>query len=285
MSDPHPIARRALIRGAAGLGLAVGAAPATGAEAAPPQIAEGRFAGKRFLITGASSGIGRAGARRIAREGGRVIVTGQTPAHLEAVRAELPEDAIVLRNDSGDPAAVEELVEAARSLGGLDAVWLNAGFATIGSLEAVDARSFDRMMGVNTRGPMLQLAALSPLLSEGGAVLLTASSSAYEGAETTSLYGATKGAHLAMARSWAREMAARRIRVNTLVPGPIETNIRRHLPEETRRAFETAVVGMVPLGRIGTPEEAAAVALFLLSDEASFVSGSQVAVDGGMMMR
>lgn len=285
MSDRPSIGRRALLQGATGLGIVVGTGAPAAAGTAPPRADDGRFAGKRVLITGGSSGIGRAGARRITDEGGRVIVTGQTPAHLEAVRAELPGDAIVLRNDSGDPAAVAELAEAARSLGGLDAVWLNAGFATVGPLEAVDAASFDRMMGVNTRGPMLQLAALSPLLGEGAAVLVTASSSAYEGADSTSLYGATKGAHLAMVRSWARQLAARRIRVNSLVPGPIETNIRRHLPEETRRAFETAVVGMVPLGRIGTPEEAAAVALFLLSDEASFVSGSQVAVDGGMMMR
>lgn len=277
---PSPtIGRRSVLASAAALGL-----PTASTRADTPGPV-GRFAGKRVLITGGSSGIGRAGARRITAEGGRVIVTGLTPAHLDAVRAELPETAIVLRNDAGDPAAVSALADAAGALGGLDGVWLNAGYADIGPLEGVDAAAFERMMGINTRGPMLQLAALSPLITEGGAVLLTASSSAYEGADATSLYGATKGAHVAMARSWARQLAGRGIRVNTLVPGPVATNIRRHLPVETRRAFERAVVDLVPLGRMGSADEAAAVALFLLSDEASFVSASQVAVDGGMMMR
>lgn len=284
MPDDHATDRRTLIRSAAGLTLAsVAAAPATATLA--EAMATGRFAGKNILITGGSSGIGRAGARRVAAEGGRVIVTGQTPAHLDAVRRELPADAIVLRNDAGDPAAVAALVDAARSLGRLDAVWLNAGYANIGTLETVTAASFERMMGINTRGPMLQLAALSPLLRQGAAVLVTASSSAYEGGDVTSLYGATKGAHLAMVRSWARQLAGRRIRVNTLVPGPIDTRIRRHLSDATRRSFEKAVVDLVPLGRMGTADEAASVALFLLSAESSFVTASQVAVDGGMMMR
>lgn len=173
-----------------------------------------------------------------------------------------------------------------RSIGGsLDGLWLNAAFATIELLEEVTAPGFDRMMAVNVRGPMLQLAALSPFLNPGASIVVTASSSVYEGAALTSLYGATKSADLAMVRSWARQLAERGIRVNTLVPGPINTNFRRFLPEETRRAFEGAVVDLVPLKRMGTADEAAAVALFLLSDDASFVSGSQYAVDGGMMMR
>lgn len=285
MSKNISMERRAIIQGAAGLGVVLGAAVAAQPAAAQQPRAAARFAGKRVLVTGGSSGIGRAGARRIAAEGGRVIITGQTPAHLDAARSELPDGSIVLRNDSGDPAAVAALVEAVRSAGGgLDGLWLNAAFATIAPLEDITAADFDRMMAVNVRGPMLQLAALSPLLNPGASVVLTASSSVYEGADVTPLYGATKGAGVAMARSWARQLASRRIRVNTIVPGPINTNIRRHLPEEIRRKFETAVVGMVPLQRIGTADEGAAVALFLLSDDSSFVSGSQYAVDGGMMM-
>jgi NAD(P)-dependent dehydrogenase (short-subunit alcohol dehydrogenase family) len=286
MPDPTSIERRAVIQGAAGIGLALGASGAAQSAVAQDQRTGGRFTGKRVLITGGSSGIGRAGARRVAAEGGRVAVTGQTPAHLDAVRGELPPASIVLRSDSGDPAAIPALVEAVRSMGGgLDGLWLNAAFATIAPLEDITAADFDRMMAVNVRGPMLQLAALSPLLNPGASVVVTASSSAYEGAELTPLYGSTKGAAIAMVRSWARQLAPRQIRVNSLVPGPIRTNIRRHLPEETRRRFETAVVGMVPLQRIGAADEAAAVALFLLSDDASYVSGSQYAVDGGMLMR
>jgi NAD(P)-dependent dehydrogenase (short-subunit alcohol dehydrogenase family) len=132
---------------------------------------------------------------------------------------------------------------------------------------------------------MLQLAALSPMLNSGASVVVTSSSSTYEGAPATSLYAATKGAVIAMARSWASALAPRNIRVNVLVPGPIETNFRSFLPDEARQGFEQFVVDQVPLGRAGTAEEAAAVALFLLSDDASYVTGSQYAVDGGLIMQ
>lgn len=285
MTDEVSVGRRTLIQ-SAGLGLALSAAagalnPASAQSAGPAA----RFSGKRVLITGGSSGMGRAGARRVAAEGGRVTVTGQTPAHLEATRRELPDGSAVLRNDSGDPAAVGELVDAVRAMGGLDGLWLNAAFATIGPLEDITAEGFDRMMAVNVRGPMLQLAALSPLLKPGASIVVTSSSSTYEGADATSLYGATKGAIIAMVRSWARQLAPRRIRVNSIVPGPIDTNFRRFLPDDVRRQFEAGVVDLVPLQRMGSADEAAAVALFLLSDDSSYVSGSQYAVDGGMMMR
>ncbi|MFI8683656.1 SDR family oxidoreductase [Brevundimonas diminuta] len=169
--------------------------------------------------------------------------------------------------------------------GPLDGLWLNAGYAALGSVEDVDAAAFDAMMAANVRGPMLQLAGLSASLNPGASVVVTASSSAYEGAALTSLYAATKGAVIAMARSWARALAPRGIRANILVPGPIDTNFRHFLPDEARASFEDVVVGQVPLGRAGTADEAAAVALFLLSADSAFVTGSQYAVDGGMMMR
>lgn len=244
-----------------------------------------RFAGKRILITGGTSGMGLAGARRICQEGGSVVLTGMNDEHLDGARRELGQRAIVLKNDAADPEAADALAEAAGADGGLDGLWLNAAFARIGSVEEVDARAFDEMMAVNVRGPMLQLARLSPLLRSGASVLATSSSSTYEGAAVTSLYAATKGAVIAMARSWASALAPRGIRVNVLVPGPIETNFRRFLPDEARQGFESFVVDQVPLRRAGTAEEAAAVALFLLSDEASYVTGSQYAVDGGLVMQ
>lgn len=277
--------RRAIMQGAAGIGLAL----STGAEAREPASESrrfaSRFAGKTVLVTGGTSGIGQAGAARIAAEGGTVAVTGLDTGRLDAARRDLPAGATVLRNDAGDPSAIAPLVEAVRSMGGLDGLWLNAALAVVGPLEEVSAAEFARVMAVNVRGPMLQLAALSPLLKAGASVVVTASSSAYEGAEATSLYGSAKGAAIAMVRSWARQLAARQIRVNSLVPGPIDTNFRRFLPDETRRAFETTVVSAVPLRRMGRAEEAASVALFLLSDDSSYVTGSQYAVDGGMMMR
>ncbi|QDJ07858.1 Short chain dehydrogenase [Roseomonas mucosa] len=244
-----------------------------------------RFSGKRILVTGATSGIGRAGALRIAAEGGQVIATGRDPDRLAALRQALPEAALVLRNDAADPGAARELAEAVASGGGLDGAWLNAGYAAVCAIEAVDAEFFDAMMQANLRGPVLQMACLSSLLRPGGAVLLTGSTAAYEGSAMASVYAASKGAMLSLARCWATALGPRGIRVNTLVPGPIDTNFRDFMADSFRRDFEAGVLGRLALSRMGRDEEAAAVALFLLSEEAGFVTGGQYAVDGGLAMR
>lgn len=243
----------------------------------------GRFQGKRILITGGTSGMGLAGALRIVREGGEVAVTGLDEQRLASARSQLPATSLVIKNDAANEADIGGLQEAIGLWGNLDGLWLNAGFAEIGLPQSVTADIFNRMMNANVRGPMLQLAALSNSLNAGASVLVTSSSSAYEGAATTSLYAATKGAVIAMVKSWAAALADRGIRANTLVPGPIETNFRHFMPQEARQQFEDFVVSQVPLGRVGRAEEAAAVALFLLSEDASYVTGSQYAVDGGLV--
>lgn len=242
-----------------------------------------RFNGKRIIITGGTSGIGRASAERIISEGGKVLITGASAQGIENAKAHFSANATVLRNDAADPDAVSELVKAAEELGGIDGLWFNAGYADIAAIEQVDAIFFDKMMHINVRGPALQLASLSAMLNDGASVVITASSAVYEGAAMISTYAATKGALVAMARSWAKELAPRNIRVNIVNPGPIESNLRRFLSDEARQQFEENVISQVPLGRIGKADEAAAVALFLLSDDASYVTGSQFAVDGGLI--
>lgn len=244
-----------------------------------------RFNDKRVLITGGTSGMGLAGARRIVSEGGEVIVTGLNEARIREARRLLGAKGQAIANDAAIATAAVALAEIVQVAGGLDGLWLNAGHAALGAPEEVDAHAFDRMMAANVRGPVLQLAALSPHLNAGASVVVTSSSSTYEGAAATGLYAATKGALVAMARSWATALAPRGIRVNVVVPGPIDTNFRHFLPDEAKRGFEQFVIGQVPLGRAGTPDEAAAVALFLLSDDASYVTGSQYAVDGGLVMQ
>ncbi|RYE35586.1 MAG: SDR family oxidoreductase [Hyphomicrobiales bacterium] len=241
-----------------------------------------RFAGKRVLITGGTSGIGLAGARRIAAEGGRLCITGVTPARLHAARRELPLDSIVLDNDAADPNAVSALVDVAESMGGLDGLWLNAGYAQLASIEAGDACFFDAMVSVNQRAPALQLAALTAHLRPGCSVLFTASVALAAEARFASSYVATKAALVAMAQCHVRALGERRIRVNVLLPGPIATRFREFLHVDYQRAVEAEIASRVPLARSGTDEEAAAVALFLLSDDASFVTGSQYVVDGGL---
>lgn len=245
----------------------------------------GRFTGKRILITGGTSGIGLAGAIRIVEEGGTVAVTGLSQAHLDDARQKLPADALVFHNDASQPTAAEELANTVAALGGLDGLWLNAGYARVAGIEDTSAEFFDRMMNANARGPMLQIASLTNQLKPGASVVLTSSTSAYELAPMASVYAASKGALISMARCFAAALGERGIRVNVLVPGPIESSFRNFMLEPTRKEFEEGVVNRLALKRMGTASEAAAVALFLLSDDAAYVTGSQYAVDGGLMMR
>jgi NAD(P)-dependent dehydrogenase (short-subunit alcohol dehydrogenase family) len=243
-----------------------------------------RFVGKRILITGATSGIGLAGARRIVEEGGAVAITGVMRERLREVQWELPQESLVLHNDSGDPAAADALAREIALWGKLDGLWLNAGFAATRVTEEIDAPLFDTLMNTNARGPALQLGRLSPLLNDGGSVVATGAVAADDAAPATSVHEATKSATGSLVRSWASALAPRRIRVNAMIPGPIASRLRDFSSEGERDEFEKSIVRQVALGRVGTAEEAAAVALFLLSDDASFVTGSQYAVDGGMMM-
>lgn len=245
----------------------------------------GRFTGKRVLITGGTSGIGLAGAIRIVEEGGTVAVTGLSRAHLNDARRKLPAEALVFQNDASQPTAAEELANTVAALGGLDGLWLNAGYARVAGIEDTSAEFFDRMMNANARGPMLQIASLANQLKPGASVVLTSSTSAYEAAPMASVYAASKGALISMARCFAAAMGERGIRVNVLVPGPIESPFRSFMLEPMRKEFEEGVVNRLALKRMGTASEAAAVALFLLSDDAAYVTGSQYAVDGGLMMR
>ena len=247
-----------------------------------------RFDGKRILITGGTSGIGFATAKRIVEEGGEVAVTGTTQEHLDEAGRTLPSGSLVLRNDASDPEAAKELAEKIKDqMGEIDGAYLNAGFGENYATEDVTVDGFDAMMNVNVRGPALQMAQLKPLLKDGGAVLLTSSVAPYLGGAKGAIYAATKASCAVMARSWAKDLAGRNIRVNSVGPGPIETNFFDALGEggDDAEEMKKQISRAVPLGRMGRAEEVAAVACFLLSDDASFVSGSEYMVDGGMTLR
>ncbi|MCF6445214.1 SDR family oxidoreductase [Nereida sp. MMG025] len=245
-----------------------------------------RFEGKRILITGGTSGIGFATAQRIVDEGGEVAVTGTTQDHLDEAGRTLPSGSLVLRNDAGDPKEARILAEKIKNqMGEIDGAFLNAGFGQNMATEEVDAEGFDAMMNVNVRGPALQMAHLKPLISDGGAVVLTASVAPYLGGAKGAIYAATKASCAAMARSWAKDLAGRGIRVNSVAPGPIETNFFDDLGTEDGGDLKEQIAQAVPLGRMGRAQEVAAVATFLLSEDASYVSGSEYMVDGGMTLR
>jgi NAD(P)-dependent dehydrogenase (short-subunit alcohol dehydrogenase family) len=244
-----------------------------------------RFQGKTLLVTGGTSGIGLATAERLIREGARVIVTGSRPASIEHAKAVLGDHAHYLLNDAGDPAAAAALATEVRAITArLDGVFFNAGFGRFQPLDGVSADEFDAQYAVNVRGPLLQAQALAPLLTDGAALLLNTSIAREKGFPGMTIYASTKGAVRTLTRVLARELAPRRIRVNAVSPGPIETSFfdRTGMPQQAIDEFGSAVLASVPLGRFGQAAEVGAVAAFLLSDDASFVTGAEYAVDGGL---
>lgn len=243
-----------------------------------------RFSGKTFLITGGTSGIGRATAEQLLAEGARVMVTGTNEQRLADVKNTLA-GVIAIKNDAADPAATQELAEAVKAeVGKIDGAFLNAGFGRFQPLDSVTAEEFDAQYAVNVRAPLLQTSALAPLLNDGGAVVLNTSVAQNMGMAASAIYSSTKGAVRTLTRTLARELAPRQIRVNAVSPGPIGTDFlgRTGMPEEAINQFAETILSQVPLGRFGTSAEVAAVALFLLSDDASFVTGSEYVVDGGI---
>ncbi|MEV5172414.1 SDR family oxidoreductase [Streptomyces flaveolus] len=245
----------------------------------------GQLDGKTALVTGATTGIGLATARRFAAEGAHVFITGRRQEVLDAAVAEIGTNATGVRSDVSDIADLDRLYAAVAAQGrGIDVLFANAGGGEFATLEQVTEQHFDSTFDTNVRGTLFTVQKALPLLNDGASVILTGSTAATTGTEAFGVYAASKAAIRSFARTWANELKGRAIRVNTLVPGPIDTPGITGLAPDTEQAghLRKSLASQVPLGRMGRPDEAASAALFLASDQSSFVTGTELFVDGGL---
>jgi NAD(P)-dependent dehydrogenase (short-subunit alcohol dehydrogenase family) len=234
---------------------------------------------KVALVIGGASGIGLAIVARFAAEGAEVYFTGRRQVDLDAAHSRVGPRSHAVLADAGRLEDVKAVVDQVGSDSGrIDVLVVSAGFTEPSSVETITEDHFDRLVGVNLRALVFAVQATLPLMSRGAAVVLIGSIAGRIGTEGFSVYGATKAGVRALARTWTTELAPRGIRVNVVSPGPTDTAMFESVPEEVR----SDLASTIPIGRLGRPEEIAAAALFLASDESSFVAGVELCVDGGL---
>ncbi|WP_407320123.1 SDR family oxidoreductase [Isoptericola halotolerans] len=240
---------------------------------------------KTALVTGASTGIGLATAERFVAEGAHVYLTGRRKQELEAAARVLGDRATAIQNDVSDLDDLDKLFERIADDGKrLDVLFANAGGGEADQpLDSLTPEAFDRTFGINVRGTVFTVQKALPLLNSGGSIVLTGSSSARRGVVGFGVYSATKAALRQFSRVWAAELAPRGLRVNTVVPGPTDTPGLRGLAKNSgqEHALLDDMASSTPLGRTADPAEIANAVLFLASDQSSFITGSELFVDGG----
>ena len=244
-----------------------------------------KLEGKIALITGGNSGIGLATAERFVKEGAYVYITGRRQPELDQAVKTIGSNVTAVRGDASSLADLDQLfAQIQREKGRLDIVFANAGAGIFAPLGAITEEQYDQTFGTNVKGLLFTVQKALPLMPDGGSIILNASIVSIKGMAAFSVYSATKAAVRSFARTWTNDLKARKIRVNVVSPGPIETPgvSRLAKTEEERQGLFDQFASMVPLGRIGQPDEIAKAVVFLASDDASFIAGIELFVDGGM---
>lgn len=243
----------------------------------------GKLEGKVTVITGGNSGIGLATAKRFVAEGAEVFITGRRQEELDRAVETIGSGVTAVQGDVSRLDDLDRVFATVRAKSGrIDVLFANAGLGKLAPLGAIDEASFDLTFDVNVKGTLFTVQKALPLMQAGGSIILTGSTTGSMGTPAFSVYSATKAAIRNFARSWALDLKGTRIRVNVLSPGATETPGLKGLANAGEEdAFLEDFATQIPLGRVGRPEETAAVALFLASDESSFMTGSEVFVDGG----
>jgi NAD(P)-dependent dehydrogenase (short-subunit alcohol dehydrogenase family) len=244
----------------------------------------GKLEGKIALVTGGNSGIGLATARQFVREGAYVFITGRRDAELAAAVKQIGENVTGVQGDVSNVADLDRLfAQIKREKGKLDIVFANAGVARYAALGAIGEEFFDSIFDTNVKGVLFTVQKALPLLPDGASIILNASIVGSKGLATNSAYSATKAAVRSFARTWTTDLKERRIRVNAVSPGSIDTPGARDLlaSSEVGEKRKKMIAESVPLGRFGTPDETAKAVVFLASDDSSYVTGTELFVDGG----
>jgi NAD(P)-dependent dehydrogenase (short-subunit alcohol dehydrogenase family) len=245
----------------------------------------GKLSGKVAVITGGNSGIGLATAKRFVEEGAQVVITGRRKKELGEAASSIGKNVTAVDGDVTRLEDLDRLYSIVREKHGhIDTLFANAGVGSLAPLGSITAEEFDHEFGINVKGVLFTVQKALPLFKDSGSIILNSSIAGRKGLGGFSVYNATKAAVRSFARTWTSDLKQRKIRVNSISPGPIETPMvgKIGLGEAEMAQFATALTAQVPLGRAGRPEEIASVALFLASDESSFITGVDLCVDGGL---
>jgi NAD(P)-dependent dehydrogenase (short-subunit alcohol dehydrogenase family) len=237
----------------------------------------GKLQGKVAVITGGTTGIGLATARLFVGEGAHVFITGRRQKELDEAVKTIGHDVTGVQGDVSNLADLDRLYETVATKGRVDVIFANAGFGEFAPLGSITEEHFDRLFNTNVKGTLFTVQKALPLLNDGASIILTGSVASVKGTPAFWVYGATKAAIRNFVRAWTIELKDRRIRSNVLSPGPVETPAVEQQPADAI----ARIVSTIPMGRMGAPEEIAKAALFLASDDSSFVTGIELFVDGG----